>query len=88
MSDIYRRPCGDHTRSVRLYVREWRAIGRALEKLLDARVYGFDPGFALLPRLDDRHTISISMWAAVGILTANNIKVNAKLPLTSTPKSR
>ena len=78
--ELYRRPCGKYTKSVGLYVREWRAIGRALEKLLDARMYGFDPGFAMLPRLDDRNTISVSMGAAVGILKANNLKVNAVLP--------
>ena len=76
----YRRPCGRETQSVGLYVREWRAIGRALEKVLDARMYAFDPGFALLSRLDGRNTISISTLAAVGILKANHLKVNARLP--------
>jgi hypothetical protein len=80
MADLYRRPCGKYTKSVGLYIREYRAIGRALEKLLDAKLYGFDPGFSLSPKLDSHNSISVSMGAAVGILKANGIKVNARLP--------
>lgn len=44
----YKLPTGDVTKDVDYFIDSWRQLGERVEKLLDVRMVGFDPGFAFM----------------------------------------
>lgn len=52
-----RLPSGKSTRSVAVYVREWRKFARPLVRALDGRLHSFDPGVAVM--YDERRFIQL-----------------------------
>lgn len=65
----YRLPNDTHTTSVNKYIKEWRAIGDDLAKILDVKVLSFDPGFRVLSN-DGGPAVEIPTWLAIKIIKA------------------
>ena len=72
MSDSYKTPDGQYTKSVRRYLREWNAIKKPLEKALDLQSIGFDPSFSMCPK-GGGPAVEIPLWLARRILAASRL---------------
>jgi hypothetical protein len=49
MVETYRKPNGKFTHSLEVYLREWRKLGKCVEKKIGngAKIHGFDPDIKL-----------------------------------------
>ena len=75
MGQTYKTPDGEITTSVKRYLREWNALKKPLEKALDLKSIGFDPGFSMRQK-GSRNSVEIPTWLAKRIvaLVRSNIK--------------
>lgn len=63
MGQMYRLPNGQYTKNQTEYVEQWAALNAAIERVLDAKVYAFDPGVAVC-RDDNTGACPLPMWIA------------------------
>jgi hypothetical protein len=66
-------PNGGFTASEKVYVREWRKLGRTLEKVIGCRLTAFDPNVQLRDKELQGRVVTIPAWLALRIagLSAN-----------------
>ena len=73
MSQQFRLPSGDYTKSVNRYLREWNDLTGAIEKKLGVKVYAFDPDVGVsMP--DGSYVCSLPLWLAKRIAWSVEVK--------------
>jgi hypothetical protein len=68
----WRLPSGKDTHSQRRYIREWRAVTKEIERILNVNVYAFDPDIAFCRNMPDGRSSPrgecIPLWLAQRII--------------------
>lgn len=73
MKEQHRLPNGKITKSMKVYLREWNKLKKLLEKELQLKTIGFDPGFIVYPEGGGR-SVEIPTWLAIRIVESLNKK--------------
>jgi hypothetical protein len=63
MTTYYTTPEGKQTKSVKVYLKEWDALKKPIEKAFDMEAIGFDPSLTMKHRNGGR-AVEIPVWFA------------------------
>ena len=88
MSDMLKLPDGTYTKSMRLYLREWRALKKPIEDSLGMTTIGFDPGL-LMAAKGKGGSVEMPLWFARRLSAAmKRLGPNEKLAGIAQEKQR